>query len=158
MSMIETILCLPSPGRFAAMLQPLARRLGSTFQERAQEAIRCYGAHAYLACCAMCGAAAESVLLELAIAKSGDTDSVMRAYNSQSGRSRVETGLLGQAPDPLKREFNGYMSLLKYWRDDAAHGKASGIADNEAYTSLALLLRFANFANDRWADLTGNGA
>lgn len=44
------------PGRFAAMLKPFQSRLGPGFSERAQEAVRCYGAHAYLACCAMgCG-------------------------------------------------------------------------------------------------------
>jgi hypothetical protein len=31
---------------------------------------------------------------------------------------------------------------------------ASGIKDNEAYTSLALLLRFAIFVNQNWAELT----
>jgi hypothetical protein len=53
----------------------------------------------------------------------------------------------------LRDEYAGYMSLLKYWRDQAAHGKLSGIKDNEAYTSLALLLRFALFVNENWAEL-----
>jgi len=44
---------------------------------------------------------------------------------------------------------------IKYWRDEAAHGKASNIGDNEAYTSLALLLRFAGFVNEHWQDLGG---
>lgn len=56
------------PERFAQMLAPFRVRLGAGFHQRAQEAIRCYGAHAYLACCAMCGAAAESVLLARIIA------------------------------------------------------------------------------------------
>jgi hypothetical protein len=43
--------------------------------------------------------------------------------------------------------------LLKDWRDEAAHGKPSGITDNEAYTSLAMLLRFAQFVNDNWNTL-----
>jgi hypothetical protein len=29
----------------------------------------------------------------------------------------------------------------------------SGIDDNEAYTSLLLLLQFAHFADDRWTEL-----
>lgn len=50
------------PERFAEMLAPHRKRFGPSFQERAQEAIRCYGAHAYLACCTMCGAAAETYI------------------------------------------------------------------------------------------------
>lgn len=53
----------------------------------------------------------------------------------------------------LRDEYKGYTTLLKYWRDQAAHGKASGIGDNEAYTSLALLLRFAIFVEDNWAEI-----
>jgi hypothetical protein len=44
--------------------------------------------------------------------------------------------------------------LLNYWRDSAAHGRNSHIGENEAYTALLLLLRFAMFASDRWAELT----
>jgi hypothetical protein len=57
------------PGRFAQMLEPLKGRFGPGFYERSQEAVRCYGAHAYLACCAMCGAATESIMLATAIQK-----------------------------------------------------------------------------------------
>ena len=56
----------------------------------------------------------------------------------------------------MKREFASFMTLLKYWRDIAAHGTASKIAENEAFTSLALLLRFAMFVNDNWETLTGS--
>jgi hypothetical protein len=51
------------PERFAQILAAYRQLFGPSFQERAQEAIRCYGAHAYLACCTMCGAAAEAILL-----------------------------------------------------------------------------------------------
>src|SRR2546429_8102017 len=47
------------PERFAELLTPYRDRFGAGFHERAQQVVRCYGAHAYLACCAMCGAAAE---------------------------------------------------------------------------------------------------
>jgi hypothetical protein len=142
------------PERFAQMLAPYRQRFGAPFQERAQEAIRCYGAHAYFACCTMCGAAAEAVLLATAAAKA-DEPTVLRQYNTSGGRRRVENIMLGKARQELRDECVGYMTLLKYWRDQAAHGKASGIKDNEAYTSLALLLRFAIFVNDNWAELTG---
>ncbi len=142
------------PGRFSRLLDTFTPRFGAGFQERAQEAIRCYGANVYLACCAMCGAAAESILLAVAIAKDGDADKVDRMYLASGGRRRVEQLIIGQQAKPIQEEFVGYLSLLKYWRDAASHGRRSGIADNEAYTALAVLLRFAQFANDRWTDLT----
>lgn len=141
------------PGRFATMLKPFHTRYGSGFYERGQEAIRCYGAHAYLACCAMCGAAAESILLAVAIAKT-DEASVLKTYRSAQGRSRIENLIFGKARKQLQTEFRGFSSLLKYWRDEAAHGKTSGITDNEAYTSLALLLRFAIYTDECWDELT----
>ena len=141
------------PGRVAHMLEPYRVRFGPGFYERSQEAVRCYGAHAYLACCAMCGGASESIILATAIAKSNE-EKVLKVYASANGRSRVENMIIGQASEFLKREYRGYSSLIKYWRDESAHGKVSGISDNEAYTSIALLLRFAKFADDNWDALT----
>jgi hypothetical protein len=141
------------PGRFAEMLKPFENRFGSPFYERSQEAIRCYGAHAYLACCVMCGAAAESILLATAIAKSGDEVRILADYNRASGRSSLEKFLLGKVRDRLREEFQGYLTLLKYWRDQAGHGAASNIKDNEAYTSLALLLRFSLYVDQWWDEL-----
>ena len=46
-------------------------------------------------------------------------------------------------------------ALLKYWRDEAAHGRQSDISDNESFTSLVLLLRFSLFAKDNHEVLTG---
>jgi hypothetical protein len=119
------------PERFAQILAPYRERFGPSFQERAQEAIRCYGGHTYLACCTMCGAAAEAILLATAIAKA-DEATVLKEYNTAGGRRRVENIILGKARQGLRDEYVGYMTLLKYWRDQAAHGKASGLKDNEA--------------------------
>lgn len=140
------------PERFAEMLAPHRERYGPAFHERAQEAIRCYGAHAYLACCTMCGAAAEAIVISTAIAKS-DEVTVVAQYKTTGGRGRVENTIVGKVRQELRDEYKGYMTLLKYWRDQAAHGKAADIKDNEAYTSLALLLRFAIFVNDNWIEL-----
>lgn len=101
----------------------------------------------------MCGAAAESIILALANHKTGDDTKVLSMYSASGGRGRIENLIIGKKDKPIQDEFRGYVSLLKYWRDIAAHGKASGIQDPEAYTSLALLLRFAQFANDRWNEL-----
>lgn len=143
------------PGRFAQMLKPFQEDYGPGFYERAQQAIRCYGAHAYLACCVMCGAAAESIFLAIAIKKK-DEDDILKIYRSSQGRSRIENIIIGQIRKQVQNEFLGFTTLLKYWRDEAAHGHASGIADNETYTSLALLLRLAHFVKDNWTDLTKN--
>ena len=80
-------------------------------------------------------------------------EEVLKAYASFVGRSRVENMVIGKANELIKREYRGYSSLIKYWRDESAHGKVSGINDNEAYTSIALLLRFAKFVNDNWDEL-----
>jgi len=97
----------------------------------------------------MCGASAESILLAAAIKKRGE-EHVLSKYASAGGRGRVQTDLLAHVPAPLRQEFNNLSILLKYWRDEAAHGRASNIGDNEAYTSLALLLRLATFVDDNW--------
>lgn len=141
------------PERFGEMLACYRKRYGAPFQERGQEAIRCYGAHAYLACCTMCGAAAESILLATAFAKKSEGE-VNAMYKGAGGRRRVENLILGQATDEIREECKGLLSLLKYWRDQAAHGGVSGVTDNMAFTSLALLLRLAIFVEDHWEQLT----
>lgn len=142
------------PGRFAQLLEPYEQRFGPGFYERAQEAIRCYGAHAYLGCCALAGASAESVILAAAVQKTHDEEQVLLAYQTGAGRGRIHARLTSNAPAGVKREFDTFLTLLKYWRDLAAHGRAVNIAENEAFTSLALLLRLAMFVNDNWAVLT----
>ena len=142
------------PERFAQMIEPYKEKFGTAFHQRVQEAIRCYGAHAYLACCAMCGAAAESILLGTAIAKTHDETEVLKRYRSTHGRRNIENILTGQANQQLKNEMKGFNSLLKYWRDDAAHGHISNINENVAYTAISMLLRFAMFVDDRWEELT----
>lgn len=141
------------PGRFAAMLNAYKDRFGAGFHQRSQEAIRCYGAHAFLSCAVMCGAAAESVILAAASAKCGE-EKVLAEYRSASGRKKVENLLVGGARAPIPDEYRGYTTLLKYWRDESAHGRRSDIQDNEAYTSLAMLLRLCKFVADHWGELT----
>jgi len=141
------------PERFGEMLANHRKRFGAPYQERAQEAVRCYGAHAHLACCTMCGAASESILLATAIAKRDESE-VLALYNAAGGRRKIENLILGQAKEDIRRECAGYLSLLKYWRDEAAHGGVSGVTDNEAFTSLSLLLRLALFIENNWQHLT----
>ena len=140
-------------GRFAEMLAEHRQRFGPGFHQRSQEAVRCYGAHAFLSCSVMCGGATESVILAAAIEKK-DEESVLKAYRAAGGRRKVENILVGQSRFPLQEEYRGYTTLLKYWRDESAHGQTSDIQDNEAYTSLAMLLRLCKFVDDNWAELT----
>jgi hypothetical protein len=141
------------PERFGKLLEPFRARFGPGFHQRAQEAVRCYGAHAYLAACAMCGAAAESILLAIAT-KLKSEDEVLGIYRTASGRKRVENLVIGKASAHMQREFLGFTTLVNYWRDEAGHGTASPISDDQALTSIALLLRFAHFVGDHWDELT----
>jgi hypothetical protein len=102
----------------------------------------------------MCGAAAESIVLALAIEIGGDEGTVIHEYLSAGGRGRIENRIVGRAEARIQREFRGYTELLKYWRDASAHGQAVHIAESEGFTSLATLLRFAQFAHDNWEVLT----
>jgi hypothetical protein len=149
--------CVPAEyGRFAQMLASHAARFGEGYHSRSQEAARCYQAHAYYGCCAMCGAAAESVLIALAVAKTGDEERVLRDYNTASGRSKLERLLTGQRSEQVRQSFTTYADLIKYWRDSAAHGASVVIGEEEAFTALMILLRLAQFADSRWEELSGH--
>ena len=142
------------PERFGKLLEPYERKFGKGFKQRSQEAVRCYGAHAYLACSAMCGAAAESILLALSSKKFTETVA-LKEYCRASGRKALIRKLIANHQDRhTKRQFEALADLLSYWRDESAHGQVSDISDNEAHTSLALLLRLAQFADGKWEDLT----
>lgn len=142
------------PGRFARMLAEKGQEFGPGFVERSQEAVRAYNAQAYLACCAMCGAAAESLILALTIEKLGDGQRVLRDYASAGGRGRIERTLLQGRPPPVESEFRRYTDLLKYWRDSASHGRAIHMTEAEAFGALILLLRFVIFAVEHRQELT----
>lgn len=147
--------CLPTEyKRFSELLAAHANRYGAAYYLRSQEAVKCYRAHTYLASCVMCGAAAEAILLTLAIAKIGDEQQVLREYMTTTGRTKIENKLLAHANSYIQQDLRNYTNLLKYWRDAAAHGAATNINEGEAFTSLLLLLRFAQFASDRWEELT----
>lgn len=142
------------PERLSRLLVELEERFGSGYQERAQEAIRCYSALAYLGCCAMCGAAAESITLSIAIRKrDGDEDAVLDMYSRRDGTRNVLNLILQGQDRGSRAEMEKYTDLLKYWRDIAAHGQLAGIGEGEAYLSLIQLYRFAIFADQRWERL-----
>lgn len=145
---------LLEPTRLGQAFRSLSAQLGAGFLQRASEAARCHALGLNLACCAMCGAAAESILLTIAIAKSGNEDTTMRLYRSAQGRRKTVDQVVGAARAELAGPFRSATGLLAYWRDDAAHGAASKISEIEAHEALSRLLRFAQFANDNWRELT----
>jgi hypothetical protein len=142
------------PNRLGQLFAALSPRLGRGFQQRANEAVGCHQFGSYLACCAMCGAAAESILLAVAIAKSGNEGATIALYRAASGRQKVIEQVVGQLKQALASPFRSATQLLSYWRDEAAHGIASNISEIEAHEAVARLLRFAQFACDNWDELT----
>ena len=124
------------------------------FLRRANEAARCHSFGVNLAACAMCGAAAESIVLAVAIAKIGDEVSVLKGYLAAQGRKRTIDGIIHGARAGVADPFKAATDLLSYWRDEAAHGAASEISEIEAHTALGRLVRFAQFASDNWSELT----
>jgi hypothetical protein len=102
----------------------------------------------------MCGAAAESVLLSLAIAKTGNEAQMLQMYRAANGRTKIENLLLGKVRQTVQTTFRGLTDVMKYWRDESAHGTTSSISDIEALASATLLLRFAQYASEQWEELT----
>lgn len=141
--------------RLSELFASLSGRLGVGFLQRASEAARCHSFGANLAACAMCGAAAESIVLAVAIAKTGDEAAVLKTYLAAHGRKRTIDGIIHGARTSIADAFKAATDLLSYWRDEAAHGTASEISEIEAHTALGRLVRFAQFASDNWTELTG---
>jgi hypothetical protein len=141
------------PGRAAELLRNHSSRFGAAFLARAMEAVACYRGQTYLACCTMCGAASESIILAVAAEKLGDRNAAEVTYARTGGRSKIEKLLLQGRNKHIQTSMQQFLELLKYWRDDAAHGMDSSIAEEEAFVSILLLLRFAAFAEERWEEL-----
>lgn len=141
------------PERFGELLAEY-KLFGPGYHERAQEAIRCYGAHAYLATCAMCGAAVESILLATAIEKTGDETGTLKKYQSRNGRQTIENEVFGQARRDIKTVTGSINDLLKHWRDEAAHGKSALLGETEANSALHMLLRVSLLMSQYWDELT----
>jgi hypothetical protein len=131
------------PSRMSEIFASFAGLYGSGFAQRAAEAIRCHRTSNYLATCVMAGAAAESILLAIAIAKSGDESKVLKDYASAGGRGRVTKLVVYGLSASVARTFEAVLHVLHYWRDDAGHGMATTIQEVEAFASLVQLLRLA---------------
>jgi hypothetical protein len=143
------------PSRFSEVLQPFIDRFGEGFAQRAAEASRCYRTTNYLACCVMAGAAAESILLAVAIEKVGGHEgTVLAEYRGAHGRKKIIDRITGGLRQGLAEQFVTVGGILSFWRDEAAHGMRTTITEGEAQASLAQLLRFAQMTSDNWVALT----
>ena len=83
----------------------------------------------------------------------GSTDQALATYKSGAGRAKLQTRLLGNCADWLRREFTSHTDLISYWRNQAAHGHGGAISESEALMALRGLLRFSHLANDHWDEL-----
>jgi hypothetical protein len=146
-------LLILEPSRLGRLFETMSPRLGRGFLQRANEAVRCHRFGTYLACCAMCGAAAEAILIAVAIAKSRDEMATMAMYRAAGGRHKVIKSIVTQARRAISGPFESATSLLSYWRDETAHGTASNVSEIEAHDEIARLLRFAQFTCDNWEEL-----
>jgi hypothetical protein len=139
--------------RLIDLLTKDAALFGPVYMLRANDAARCYSAHAYYACCAMIGAAAESIMLSAGISKL--TEQVaLTVYRANAGRHALIEKILKGCPPYVARDFRLHADLINLWRDESAHAHDAAIGEAEAFTSMRGLIKFAHFAADRWKHLT----
>lgn len=138
-------LAVTLPGRFEQLIGAFTK-FGPGFMVRAREAAKAYHAGLYLACCTMCGAASESILLQLAIHEMG-LDRALEIYDGHSGRNTLKTELLKSKTKRQRDGFERHFHILGYARDDAAHGKTSELTEHDAFLALLTLFRLAQFSN-----------
>ena len=151
---VDRLLMPSSPIRITEVLTQFKQRFGDGYAQRAAEAVADWSAGNYLSACTMAGAAAESILIATAVAKSKDEEKILKEYLGASGRGRVIKHVTGNVKSEVAARFNDALGILSYWRDDAAHGLASHIGEIEAHEAISRLLRLARFTSDNWAALT----
>jgi hypothetical protein len=132
-------------GRMAELFDDFPK-FGDAFRQRAKEAVGTYRTRNYLASCAMSGAAAEAVLLAIGFAKLGEAETLKR-YRRPQGRSEL---LKAITPDI---QFSSALSIMSYWRDEAAHGRTSEIGEMNAWGALTQLLQLAQYGERNWSRL-----
>jgi hypothetical protein len=132
-------------GRMAELFDEFAK-FGDAFRQRATEAVGTYRTRNYLASCAMSGAAAEAVLLSIGFVKLGEAET-LKKYRRTQGRSEL---LKAITPDI---QFSSALSIMSYWRDEAAHGRTSEIGEINAWAALTQLLQLAQFSEKNWSRL-----
>lgn len=146
------------PSRMAELFANYQTSFGTAFVQRSVEAVSCYRSGNYLAACVMAGAASESLLIATAVAKTGNEDQVLAEYRTARGRGRVVSKVAAGAGSDLERRLTNAIDVLAYWRDDAAHGLISDLAETEAHTALTQLLGLAQLVSKYWERLTARSS
>jgi hypothetical protein len=141
---------LVDASRLNQLLHSFSSRFGAGYAQRAKEAVTTYRTANWLAACVMAGAAAESILIALAVAKSGEEERILVTYNGPSGRKRTTKLVLDGVGASLQQQLEDALFVLHYWRDSASHGVATEITEIQAHASLMQLLRLAQFADKHW--------
>jgi hypothetical protein len=141
-------------GRITEVLHQFKERFGQGYAQRAAEAVADWRTGNYLSACTMAGAAAESVLIATAVAKSKDEQAVLAEYRTTAGRSRVVKRVTAGVTTGVGERFNNALGLLTYWRDEAGHGSVSNIGEVEAHEAILGLLRLVRMTADNWEALT----
>jgi hypothetical protein len=149
----QQVLFPVDPGRFSALLVTYGNHFGPAFMQRISEANGCYRTLNYFAACAMAGAACESILLAIGSAKRGEKEAI-RIYTGRDGRRLLIKAITSDLSVSLKQPIETAASILSYWRDDAAHGYVTEITEFSAHDALSRLLRFAQFVDRNWDQLT----
>jgi hypothetical protein len=144
---------IADPGRLSQVLQGFADRFGVGFAERATEAVRTYRTGNYLAACVMSGTAAESILLALATAKTGDEAKVLVEYNTTGGRRRLTKRICVNVSATVAAQFEAALQAVRYRQDGTGYATMAGVSEIEAHMGLTDLLRLAQFAHEHWAEL-----
>ena len=138
------MLAITLPGRFEQLVSPFATRFGDGFIARAREAVKAYHAGLYLACCTMCGASSESILLQLAIAEMTEANA-LEVYDLR-GRNALKAEFLKSKNKYVREGFERHFNILGSARDDAAHGKVSQLKEQDAFLAPLALFRLAQFS------------
>lgn len=141
------------PSRLGTTLAGFARRFGEGYAQRSAEAVKTYRSQSWLAACVMSGAAAESILLAVAVAKTKDEATALATYNSAKGRAKITRQAVEGVSPSIKQTFEAALGVLQYWRDDATQGVMSEFGETEAHESLSRLLGLAQFVDKNWSKL-----
>jgi hypothetical protein len=142
------------PEAFRKALEKHVVRFGDVYRTRAAEALACFHAQCYYACCVMAGAAAEAILVCVATEKSGNAEEVMKQIGSAGGRKKLIAAIKSQQNGHLQSAVDQFTTLVAYYRDDAAHGVAVAIDEDIARLAVMMLLGLARLCDDRWDELT----
>ena len=156
----ERLLATASEGRVFTVaaglvgeLERIGQRFGEAFNERVRDAVASFLGGAPLACCAMCGAAAEAILLSLAIEIDGNETKVLRAYQRHDGRSQIVKSVVGSLRPDQRDKLNTYFDLIKHFRDLSGHGAPAGLNLATAHDKLGLLRAMVILVAPHWDEI-----